>query len=315
LPQILSLALNPTIDVSAEAERVRPTHKIRTSSETFEPGGGGVNVARVIEELGGNTEAYCIAGGITGTLLVDLLSRIGVRTHIIPVAGHTRMAHMVFERSTGLEYRFIPSGPDLSHQEIESALAAVRAASFSWLVASGSIPQGAAPDILARFGDIAAEKGAKFVLDSHGPGLEAALGRTPIHLVKPSLNELQILVGRELDMVSCAATVAGMVADGKAEIVAVTMGADGAMIASRDGVFFVPPLNVEVKSAVGAGDSFVAGMTLALADGKPLEEAAMFGAAAGTAAVLSPGTSHCARADILRLYDQIRHAALRPVPS
>ncbi|MCB1487988.1 MAG: 1-phosphofructokinase family hexose kinase [Bauldia sp.] len=314
MPQILTLALNPTIDVSAEAEVVRPTHKTRTSNETFEPGGGGVNVARVITELGGNVEAYCIAGGVTGDLLADLLGRIGLHTRVIRVAGNTRMAHMVYERSTGLEYRFVPSGAELTMDEVNSALDAVRSASFSWLVASGSIPAGSAPDILVRFGKIAADKGARFVLDSHGPGLSATLGHTPIHLVKPSFNELQQLVGKELDGESCGEVAAQMVADGKAEIVAVTMGSAGAVIASARGTFHIPPMKVEVKSAVGAGDSFVGAMTLALADGKSVEDAAMFGAAAGTAAVVTPGTRLCIREDVLRIYDQLNRATALSVP-
>jgi len=317
VPQILTLALNPTIDVSVEAEVVRPTHKIRTSNETFEPGGGGVNVARVIQELGGTADVYCIAGGVTGSLLADLLDRIGLHAHIIPIAGNTRMAHMVYELSTGLEYRFVPSGPDLSEAEIETVLDSVRRASFSWLVASGSIPNHASPDVLARFGDIAAEKGARFVLDSHGPGLTATLGHTPVYLVKPSFNELQDMVGADLDGESCGEVAAGLVAEGKADVVAVTMGSAGAVVASKRGTFHLPPLKVEVKSTVGAGDSFVGAMTLALADGKPLEEAALFGAAAGTAAVITPGTRLCIREDILRIYGQMQRAVSRlfPVPA
>jgi 6-phosphofructokinase 2 len=314
LPQILTLALNPTIDVSASAEVVRPTHKIRTSSETFEPGGGGVNVARVIMELGGNVEACCIVGGVTGSLLEDLLGRIGVRAMIIPTAGNTRMAHMVYERSSGLEYRFVPSGPELSVEEIDRALEAVRQTDFTWLVASGSIPANAAPDILARFGDIAAEKGARFVLDSHGEGLTATLGHTPVHLVKPSFNELQKFVGHDLDGETGGDVAAELVAKGHANIVAVTMGSAGAIIASERGTFHLPALKVDVKSAVGAGDSFVGGMTLALADGRPLEDAAMFGAAAGTAAVMTSGTLLCSRDDVLRIHAQMLRATARTMP-
>ncbi len=106
-------------------------------------------------------------------------------------------------------------------------------------------------------------------------------------------------------------------AEGKADIVAVTMGSAGAVIASRRGTFHLPSLRVEVKSTVGAGDSFVGAMTLALADGKPLEEAALFGAAAGTAAVITPGTRLCIRQDILRIYAQLQRAVSRlfPVPA
>lgn len=314
MPQILTLALNPTIDVSATAEVVRPTHKTRTSSESFEPGGGGVNVARVIIELGGNVEALCVAGGVTGTLLGELLQRIGVAARVIEITGNTRMAHMVYETSTGFEYRFVPSGPELSIEEIEETLDAVRNSSFSWLVASGSIPNKCSPDILARFGDIAAEKGARFILDSHGEGLTATLGHTPVHLVKPSFNELQKYVGHDLDGESCGEVAEELVARGHADIVAVTMGSAGAVIASKRGTFHIPALKVDVKSAVGAGDSFVGAMTMALADGRPLEDAALFGAAAGTAAVVTSGTQLCRREDIMRIHAQMKRAAGRAVP-
>jgi 6-phosphofructokinase 2 len=222
---------------------------------------------------------------------------------------------MVYERKTGLEYRFIPSGPKIAPRELESCIATIRKASFDTLVASGSIPAGCAPDILAQIGDIAAEKGAKFVLDSSGAGLSRTIGHTPVYLVKPSLNEFQALVGRDLDGQGVAEAALGLVAKGKAGIVAVTLGMDGAIVASAAGAFRVAAPKVETRSTVGAGDSFLAAMTVALSEGKSVEEAALFGTAAGAAAVLAPGTRHCSRADIYRLYDEIRRdpAALQPV--
>src|SRR5579871_3805206 len=111
---ILTLALNPTIDVASECDIVRPIHKIRTANESYEPGGGGVNVARVIVELGGDVELLCLAGGVTGALLDQLLGEIPIRRRMVPIAGNTRISLTVFERKTGNEFRFIPNGPKLS---------------------------------------------------------------------------------------------------------------------------------------------------------------------------------------------------------
>lgn len=307
LPRIVTLALNPTIDVSSEAEVVRPTHKTRTENEVFEPGGGGINVARVVRELGVDAEVVCLAGGASGVLLDELLARMGLPRRIIHVAGNTRIALMVYERSTGLEYRFIPSGPKIAPAEVETCLAALHGIEFDCLVASGSLPAGCAPDILARVGAIAAGRGVPFVLDSSGLGLTATIGRTPIRLVKPSLNEFQALVGHTLatpEEVGAAA--AGFVADGKAGIVAVTLGRDGAVVASSEGVVRIVAPRVETRSAVGAGDSFVAVMSVALLQGHSVEDAALFGTAAGAAAVLSAGTTLCAKPDILRLYQAMK---------
>jgi 6-phosphofructokinase 2 len=311
VPRILTLSLNPTIDVSSEADVVRPTHKTRTEHEVFEPGGGGINVARVVRELGAGVEAVCLAGGASGVLLDELLARIDLPRRMIHTGGNTRIALMVFERSTGLEYRFIPSGPHIAASEIEACLAAIRDADFDCLVASGSVPAGCEPDILARVGAIAAERGVPFVLDSSNAGLTNTIGRTPIHLVKPSLNEFQAYVGRKLSgAAEVGAAALTLVGEGKADIIAVTLGMDGAVVASREGAMRVVAPKVETRSAVGAGDSFVAGMTVALLDGRSVEDAALFGTAAGAAAALNPGTGVCARADILRLY-----AALRADPS
>src|SRR5262245_27998072 len=150
MPRIATLSLNPTIDVSSEAELVRPTHKTRTEKEVFEPGGGGINVARVACEFGADTLAICLAGGASGVLLDELLAQIGLPRRIIPIDGNTRIALMVFERSTGLEYRFIPTGPRIAPEEIVACLEAIRDAPFDCLVASGSVPAGCAPDILAQ---------------------------------------------------------------------------------------------------------------------------------------------------------------------
>jgi 6-phosphofructokinase 2 len=307
VPRILTLSLNPTIDVSSEAEVVRPTHKTRTENETFEPGGGGINVARVVRELGAEVEAVCLAGGASGMLLDELLARIDLPRRMIHTGGNTRIALMVFERSTGLEYRFIPSGPRIAANEIDACLAAIRDADFDCLVASGSVPAGCEPDILARVGAIAAERGVPFVLDSSNAGLTETVGRTPIHLVKPSLNEFQAYVGRKLSgAAEVGAAALTLVGEGKADIIAVTLGMDGAVIASRDGAIRVVAPKVETRSAVGAGDSFVAGMTVALLEGRSIEDAALLGTAAGAAAALNPGTGVCALADILRLYEALR---------
>jgi 6-phosphofructokinase 2 len=303
---ILTLALNPCIDVSSECDIVRPLHKIRTSNETYEPGGGGVNVARVVAELGGDVEVLCLAGGVTGALLDQLLGEIPIRRRIVPIAGNTRISLTVFERKTGNEFRFIPNGPRLTAAEVEASLAAARELSFDYLVASGSIPLGAPTDILARFAEIAAAKGARFVLDSSGAGLSVTLAKTPVYLVKPSLSELESLLGHRLDEESAKEAALDLVRRGRAEIVAVTMGAAGALLATRDRVIRLWSPKVESRSAVGAGDSFVGAMTLMLSRGRPIDDAVLFGIAAGAAAVLTPNAKLCSREDVYRLHDMMQ---------
>lgn len=303
---IVTLSLNPTIDMMSEADLVRPTHKIRTSDESFEPGGGGINVARVIVELGGEASIICPAGGFPGKMLDELLGAIPIPRTIVPIAGNTRISVTVFERKTGHEYRFTPNGPTLSAAELRACLDAIRATDFTMFVASGSIPMGAPTDILAEVAAIAAEKGARFILDSSGAGLSVTLQRAKVTLVKPSISELEALVGRRLDHNTAEAAAAEIVESGHAEIVAVTLGASGALIVTRDRKFRVTTPRVETRSAVGAGDAFVGAMALSLYRGKSLDEAVLLATAAGAATALTPIAKVCAEHDVQRLLDQAR---------
>jgi 6-phosphofructokinase 2 len=302
---IVTLSLNPTIDMMTEADLIRPTHKIRTSDETYEPGGGGVNVARVINELGGTARVVCPAGGFMGQMLDQLLAAIPIPHTLVPIAGNTRIAVTIYERKTGHEFRFTPNGPRLSPVEVAACLDAVRAADFDTFVASGSIPLGAPADILAQVADIAAKKGARFVLDSSGAGLSVTLERAKVTLVKPSLGELEALVGRRLDRKTAEEAAAGLVRRGCAEIVAVTMGAAGALVVTAERTYRVKSPKVEARSAVGAGDAFVGAMTLALSKERRIEDALMFAIAAGAATALTPVAKVCAREDVDRLYARV----------
>ena len=303
---ILTLTLNPTIDVAAEAERVQPVRKVRTRGETFDPGGGGVNVARVLRELGGETLAVILAGGVSGRFLEELLDEGGVPRRSVPIAGRTRISHTVRDLSTGQEYRFVPEGPAIAAAEWQAALEVLEEERADWIVASGSLPRGVPADFYARAARIAARRGRRFVLDTSGPALPAALGHG-VALVKPSRGEFEALVGRPLPTPEAQAeAAAALVRSGAAGLVAVTLGHEGALLAGPDGLLLrLPALEVPAVGAVGAGDSFLAAMVLALARGEGPREAFAWGLAAGAAAVMRPGTAHPRREDVEALRRRI----------
>jgi 6-phosphofructokinase 2 len=307
---IVTLTLNPTIDGASEAEVVRPTHKIRTTTEAYDPGGGGINVTRVVKELGGESIAVYLAGGATGGVLDELLGSRGIARRRIQIAGNTRVSHLVFERSTGLEYRFIPEGPEVSERECQKCLMALEDLDWEWLVASGSLPPGVPDEFYCRLIDMAAARKGKLVLDTSGEPLTLALRKGGITLVKPSQGEFEKFLGRKLETPQAIAdAAANEVAAGRAEMIAVTLGDAGAVLATRDATMHLMAPKVEVLSTSGAGDSFVAGMVHALAIGWRPEDAFRLGIAAGTAAVLSPGTRLCRRVDVDRLYGEIRRVS------
>lgn len=298
MAKVLTLTLNPTVDVSGDAEVIRPVRKVRTSNGRFDPGGGGINVARVIAKLGRPAEAVYLAGGEVGEMLGRLLAEQGVATRSIPIEGQTRLGFIVHETSTGLEYRFVPEGPAVPEAKLEAVLAVVADDASDYVIGSGSLPVGAPEDFYARAADAAARRGARFVLDTSGAALKATLERTKVFLAKPSLGELEQFAGRRLGPDEACDVAAEIVARGSADFIAVTLGADGAILAGRDGVTRLPTIPVRVRSAVGAGDSFLAGMVWALMEGKDAEEAFRFGIAAGAAAAMTPGTELCRIEDI-----------------
>jgi 6-phosphofructokinase 2 len=302
MARILAVALNPAIDISCDAENVQPTHKIRTFNEKHYAGGGGTNVARVIAELGGTPELLFLSGGATGALLEDFLEKLPIRRHRIMVSCSVRVAFMVHEMQTGFEYRFVPEGSEVRPEELTPIFDFLEKCDADYIVASGSLPRGVPSNTYARMADFAVRKGARFILDTSGEALTTALSKSNVFLVKPSLGELERHVGERLDEDGARKAAVDLVRRGSAQHVAVTMGMEGALLASADGVLRVPSRHVTVRSAVGAGDSFVGAMVFALAEGKPIEDAFRLGVAAGAAAVMTSGTELCRREDVLALY-------------
>ena len=303
---ILTLTLNPAIDGACETDAVRHTHKLRTSNERYEAGGGGINVSRVLARLGSPTLACYLAGGFTGQLLDQLIEAANLPHLSIPIADTTRVAHAVYERSTGHEYRFVPEGPHIKEQEWRAALDRISEADFAILVASGSLAPELPEDFYVRLQDVVESKGARMILDCSGPALERAVQEGGLWMMKPSRGEFEALIGRtckDVDDMSAAAQ--ALVRQGAAELIVVTLGHEGALLAHEGGTLYRMPPDVPVQSAVGAGDSFVAGMTHRLAQGWPPERAFLYGMAAGSAAVLTPGNDLCHPADVERLFAEL----------
>jgi 6-phosphofructokinase 2 len=304
--RILTLTLNPAIDMFGDADRVVPTHKVRMRNTRYEPGGGGINVARVITALGGEAEALFLSGGDMGDFLGSMLDAEGIPRHAVKTAGQTRIAFMVRDAASGLEYRFLPQGPEVSETDLERLFTETLSRAKDLIVASGSLPPGAPVDTFARLAGLAHSRGLRFVLDTSGAALGAALSGGGIYLVKPSRSELEQVAGTALDDEGLAAAAQRLITGGHAELVAVTLGSAGALLASRDGVERLPALAVEVRSAVGAGDSFLGAMVWALSEGWPRGDAFRLAMAAGAAATMNTGTALCSRSDVMALYEQCK---------
>lgn len=304
---ILTITANPAVDVSTSVDKIVPVAKLRGIGQRRDPGGGGINVARVVKRLGGNAIALFPVGGLTGDLLQQLLDREGVESLTFPIAGETRQDFFVSEISTGQPYRFILPGPPLAESEWQRCLAMLSALEPfpRFVVASGSLPGGVPDDFYARVASIVRQRGARMILDTSGPALVAAVAEG-VELVKPNLREMRELVGREpSDAAEWEAAARTLVRSGKAATVALTMGHLGAALVTSDRVLRARPLAITPVSAVGAGDSFLGALVHGLASGADLEHCFRQAVAAGAAALLNPGTELCRPDDVKRLAAQV----------
>lgn len=302
MPDVLTITLNPAVDVSTSVERIEPVHKLRCGRERRDPGGGGVNVARVIARLGGDVAATFPAGGVVGQLLHRLLLDEGLESCAVSIVGVTRESFNVLDRTTNDEYRFVLPGPTLTSREFNACLMSIEQARDSrYVVASGSLPPGAPVDAYARIATAVKVRGARFVLDTSGEALRCAL-TAGVYLVKPNAAELEALVGAPLhDDAAILAGARDLIRGGAAEIVAVSRGARGAILATADQALAADSVSVPVASSVGAGDSFLGALVWSLARSDDLETAFRYALAGGAAALLRPGTELCDKTDVERL--------------
>lgn len=308
MPDIVTLTINPAIDIFVNVPRVQATRKLRCSPPKREPGGGGINVARVAYRLGSDVTAIYPIGGAIGKLLHRLVEREDIASLVTPSHVETRENFTAYEEETGEQYRFVLPGSPLHRAEWEAVLD--KLASLlerpEFVVASGSVPPGVPDDFFARVARHAKALGAKSVIDTSGPALAAALDEG-VTLIKPNLAELMDYVGAPLDRdEDRIAACRKLTADGRAEIVALTLGEQGALLVTADHAWRALPLDIATVSTVGAGDSFLGGLISALAGGKSLEEAFRVAVAAASAAVLMPGTGLCQPEDVKRLLPKVK---------
>jgi 6-phosphofructokinase 2 len=308
VPDIVTLTINPAIDIFVNVERVEATRKLRCSAPKRDPGGGGINVARVAHRLGSTVAAIYPTGGAIGKLLHRLVEREGIDSLVTPSHVETRENFTAYEESTGEQYRFVLPGSALHRAEWEAVLdkLATLPEKPKFVVASGSVPPGAPVDFFARVARMSKQLGAQSLIDTSGPALKAALAEG-VTLIKPNLVELSDLVDSRLASDdACIDACRTLIKAGRVEIVALTLGEQGALLVTADRAYRTQPLAIEPVSTVGAGDSFLGGLVSARASGQTLQESFRVAVAAGSAAVLQPGTELCREEDVTRLLAQVK---------
>lgn len=304
IKNIITITLNPTVDKSTTVDTIKPEKKLRCTPPKYEPGGGGINVSRGLARLGINSTALFTSGGRTGNLLEQLLKDEHVTTSPVHVSAETRENFIVVDTSHNEQYRFGMPGDDITTHEIKDIGRIIDSLSPTpeIVVISGSLPPGIEPSFMRTLVKELKAKGAKIIADTSGEALTEVL-KEGVYLLKPNLGELSSLTGmQELDNESADEAAKQLINEGKAEIVVVSLGPQGAYLISKDESIHVPAPSVKKLSTVGAGDSMVAGMVAILAKGGSHLDMARMGVACGSAATMSTGTGLFTKENAERLY-------------
>lgn len=307
MKSIVTITMNPAVDQNSTTDFVTDERKLKCGDVTYDPGGGGINVSRAIKILGGKTKAFFPAGGCTGDLLESLLKKENIEYVRIPIDGLSRVNIHVLERSTNRQYRFNMPGTTLHEGEWKHMLQTLF--DFTphpdYVVASGSLPPNIPTDFYAKIAKETNNIGGKFILDTSGEPLRKALDEG-VFLIKPNLDEFTSLIGEELRNEHQIVTAAKqMIDDGKCDVIVNSTGAAGTLYISKHKANHIYAPLVPINSRIGAGDSMVAGITLKLARDESIDQAIRYGVAAGTAAVMTPGTELCRRDDTEQLFKEL----------
>ena len=318
MAHITTLTLNPSVDVLTTTAQVLDTHKLRCTAPQYHPGGGGINVARVVHRLGGSVQALWLGGGTTGDQLSDMLDAEAVPHQCISSAHATRMGFSVHETQSGLDFRFVMPGPTADPQALSQVLQVLRTPNPDcrfWVV-SGSLPPDAPTNFYADIAQLAQAQQKRLVLDASGPALMAAM-RVGVYMVKPSLREMEEAVGRPLPTMPQRVAVAReWLEQSWCELVALSLGPEGALLVTAQGTWHAPGLEVPVRSTIGAGNTFVGAFVATLDQLHPdtspstLCKALRHAMAASAAALASLGTALCQASEVATLLDTVQVISL-----
>lgn len=305
MTEILTITLNPALDISTAVDRVRPGPKLRCDAPQADPGGGGINVSRAIRRLGGDSRAFVALGGATGERLASLMTGEGLRFELFPVEDETRQSVAVTDHATGEQYRFVMPGPTWSPAMVDDALSAIGVCvgQDTLVVVSGSNPPGVPEDFIARLAKRLSGTDTRVIADTSGAALQHLVNNpSNINVLRMDAGEAEGLAGRQMPTRVDSASFGGtLVRSGVAETVIIARGSDGStLVTKRQAIHCARPIT-KVVSAVGAGDSFVGAFTLALSRAMDMSDALRRGTAAASAAVLTEATQLCTAEDAERL--------------
>lgn len=303
---ILVVCLNPALDVTHHVARVSWDGVNRPMAVRARPGGKGLNVARILRALPAQVQVIGMAGGLTGDAVRSGLAGAQVPAVFTDIARETRRTFAVVDSERHQTALFNEPGPQVSDGEYQRFRAQYQQAltGCAAVVLSGSLPPGLPGDCYAELAGLAAQAGLHALLDTDGPALAGGMAGRPA-IIKPNLAELERAAGRELqdsggpDLPAVVRAARELMSAG-AQSVVVTLGADGLLAVTGDGVWLGTPGGRQTGNPTGAGDAVLAGLAAGMVLGRPWEALLAHAVALGTAAVAAPAAGEFSDADYQR---------------
>jgi 6-phosphofructokinase 2 len=294
---IYTITLNPILDRIVEVEELMYDDVNVVVEEKKYPGGKGIDVSRVIKELGGQSLAMGFVGGYNGLEIVGRLVNEGVMCDFTKIHNETRAHITIFQRKKKLQTLLGTLCPEISQIEVDEFFRKVQEIpANSYAIISGNIPQGMSDSFYAQLITTLKERDVKVILDTDEEALKRGADAGP-YLLKPNIHEFSRLVKTNVSEIEDIIKYARPYED-KIKYIVVSMGAKGVVGISKEGNYHVIPPKINVRSSIGAGDSLVAGIIFALSENTPFEDALLLGVACGTASALNPGSDLCNKNDI-----------------
>ena len=304
---IYTVTLNPAIDQTLVLDKFVAGDTLRVKSSRFDPGGKGINVSRVIQELGGESVAMGFTMGGLGRYMEGTLRDTGIECDFVHSKGEMRTNITILDESRHVNTILSDRGPATDHKYFDQLMKKLdkRLKAQDWLVIAGSIPPPLSGEVYADMITMARGRWAHTVLDADGEALAAGVAAKP-EIVKGNRRELERLLGRHLDDEESTLEAAHMLREMSVRTAVITRGKSGAIAMSDEGIWRGVAPRVRAVSAVGSGDAFLAGVVLTLSRGESLPQAMRLGVAAGTAVVLTPGTELCHRREVNLLTARVK---------
>lgn len=280
---IITVTLNPAIDRTIKIDQLNPGKLNRVREVITSPGGKGINVARVVHQMGENVLTTGILGGDTGDIIKNFLREKNLKADFISSSYSTRQNIKILEMTTGRETEINEPGRVIKDdfKALEEKLRNFLEIS-NLIVLAGSIPEGLPPDTYNHLIKICKEYDIPVIVDTSGDNLREVLKEQP-YLIKPNLHEAQELTGKEINDEEDIKDTVNLFLEYGVEIIVISMGGRGAIFANKKKCYYIktPKVNVS-NTTVGAGDSMVAGLAVGLRKDMALKDIASYAAAIAT---------------------------------